>query len=183
MESVVQAHDLVFRIFLEEDAINSRVKELGAELRIRYAGQTPVFLGVLNGSFMFTADLARAFGEDCEVSFIKLASYRGTKSSGDVATLIGLETDLRNRHVIIVEDIVDSGKTLQVLLQELRQLQPASLEIAALLQKPEMLEHPIHVEYVGFSIPPHFVIGYGLDYNGLGRQYPAIYQLAKDAAV
>ena len=176
----VQAHDLHFSLFLTEEDIQRRVQELGARLRAQYGDKRPVFLGVLNGSFMFAADLVRAFGADCELSFIKLSSYRGLQSTGDVSTLIGLETDLNDRHVIILEDIVDTGKTLYSLLPDLQKLQPASIAIAALLQKPDMLEFPLEVQYVGFSIPPHFVIGYGLDYDGLGRQLPAIYQLIKE---
>ncbi len=183
MKTIVQAHDLLFRTFIEEEDIRRRVQELGAAIRSKYAERKPIFLGVLNGAFMFTADLVRAFGEECEVSFIKLSSYRGLQSTGDVATLIGLELDLRGRHVIIVEDIVDSGKTLHVLLPDLQRMEPASLEVAALLQKPDMLEYPLEVHYVGFHIPPHFVIGYGLDFNGLGRQFPGIYQLLEDANV
>lgn len=175
----VQAHDLHFSLFLTEEDIQRRVQELGARLRAQYGDKRPVFLGVLNGSFMFAADLVRAFGADCELSFIKLSSYRGLQSTGDVSTLIGLEANLQDRHVIILEDIVDTGKTLYSLLPDLQRLQPASIAIAALLQKPDMLEFPLEVQYVGFSIPPHFVIGYGLDYNELGRQLPAIYQLIK----
>ena len=173
---IIQAHDLLFRPFISAEQLRQRVQELGEAIHQAYAGKNPVFLGVLNGSFMFTADLVRAFNADCEISFIKLASYRGTQSTGDVSTLIGLEIDLRNRPIIIVEDIVDSGRTLFHLLQDLQQYQPASIAIAALLQKPDMLEHPLEVQYTGFLIEPHFVIGYGLDYDGLGRQLPAIYQ-------
>jgi hypoxanthine phosphoribosyltransferase len=174
---IVQAHNLHFRPFIEEDEIRRRVLELGTEIRSKYAGKTPVFLAVLNGAFMFTADLVRAFRDNCEVSFIKLASYRGLHSSGDVSTLIGLEIDLKGRHVIIVEDIVDTGRTLYSLIPELKSLEPASVEIAALLQKPEMLEYSLELQWVGFKIPSHFVIGYGLDYDGLGRQHGAVYQL------
>ena len=173
----VQAHNLHFCPFIDEEAIRKRVLELGTDIRNKYAGKTPVFLSVLNGAFIFTADLVRAFEEPCEVSFIKLASYRGMHSTGDVSKLIGLEIDLRNRHVIIVEDIVDTGRTLYTLLPELKSLEPASIEIAALLQKPDMLEHPLEVKWVGFQIPSHFVIGYGLDFDGLGRQLSAVYQL------
>jgi hypoxanthine phosphoribosyltransferase len=179
----IEAHNLLFRQYLDAGDINKRVEELGAHLRSRYADKKPVFLGVLNGAFMFTADLVRAYGESCEVSFIKLSSYRGLQSSGDIATLIGLEIDLRGRPVIIVEDIVDSGKTLHSLLPELERMGPASIEIAALLLKPDMLEYPLEVAYAGFRIPPHFVIGYGLDFNGLGRQLPDIYQLFEDESV
>ncbi len=183
MKSIVQAHHLLFRPFIDEEDIHRRVQELGAALRNRYADKNPVFLGVLNGAFMFTADLVRAFGAECEVSFIKLSSYQGLQSTGDVATLIGLETRIEDRHVLIVEDIVDSGKTLHSLMPDLRALRPASLEVVALLQKPDMLSHPLDVAYTGFCIPPHFVIGYGLDYNGQGRQLPGIYQLLEDENV
>lgn len=178
MPELITVHDRAFRKYIDADQIRQRVQAMGEELHSRYANLRPLFLCVLNGAFVFAADLIRAFGAPCEVSFIKLASYRGTTSTGQVATLIGLDVDISQRHVIIIEDIVDTGKTLHTLQADLAQLQPASLAICALLLKPDMLTHPLEVHCTGFRIPPHFVIGYGLDYDGLGRELADIYQLA-----
>ena len=177
MKKSVVAHGLVFRPLIAPSAIQQRVAELGRELDRRYEGSNPVFLAVLNGAFIFAADLMRACSFDCEVAFIRLSSYRGSRSTGEVKQVIGLQEDIRGRPVIIVEDIVDSGRTLTTFLPDLLGMEPASVEIATLLLKPEMLEFPIQVDYTGFEIPSSFVIGYGLDYDGLGRNLPGIYQL------
>jgi hypoxanthine phosphoribosyltransferase len=177
MQQTTTAHGRTFQLLLGEDAIRERVQQLGLMIRERYEGRRPLFLGVLNGAFVFAADLIRAAGIECEISFIKLSSYRGTKSSGQVATVIGLEVDLAGREVILVEDIVDSGKTLHSLLPELKELGPASVAIAAFLLKPDALVYPVSIDFLGFDIPDKFVIGYGLDYDGLGRNLPGIYQL------
>ncbi len=162
---------------IEEAALLNRVQELGDAISRDYAGRRPLLLGVLNGAFIFAADLVRACSIDCEMSFIKLSSYKGTQSTGEITQMIGLETPVENRHVILVEDIIDSGHTMAHFLPALRLLQPASIAVAALLFKPDALVHPVHIDYLGFEIPNHFVVGYGLDYNGLGRNLRAIYQL------
>ncbi len=173
----IKLSDLHFRPFLNESDIRRRVGELGRELEDIYAGKRPIFLGVLNGAFIFAADLLRTCNFDCELSFIKLSSYSGTGSSGDVVTRIGLESNLEGRHVIIVEDIIDSGLTMHRFLPELHALKPASAAIAALLVKPDAMEYDIRVDFRGFDIPSKFVVGYGLDYNGLGRNLKDIYEL------
>lgn len=178
MKQIAQAHDLQFELYLSETAIQARVSDLGKALQQRYAQQHPIFLGILNGSFIFTADLVRAFGEECEIAFIKVASYEGIQSTGEIKTLIGLSNDLQDKHVIIVEDIVDTGNTMARLIPELQAQQPASIALATFLLKRDALLHPyLPLDYVGFEIPNKFVIGYGLDYNGSGRQLAAIYQL------
>jgi hypoxanthine phosphoribosyltransferase len=126
---------------------------------------------------MFASDLFKHLTIEAEITFIKLASYKGMKSTGNVVTSIGLDHDLFGRDVVIVEDIIDTGKTLHKFLPQLEHQQPASLRIAVLLHKPEALQHPLDIDYVGFSIPNKFVVGYGLDYNGLGRNLKEIYQL------
>ena len=136
-----------------------------------------MFIPILNGSFIFAADLFKKISIEAEICFIKLASYKGTKSSGQVVTAIGLDMDLFNRHVVIVEDIVDTGKTLSEFLPQLLHQQPASLKIAALLHKPSATQYPLAIDYLGFTIPDKFVLGYGLDYNGLGRNIDEIYEL------
>ncbi len=170
----------VFEIFLTEEQIQKRVRELGQRVNEDYQGKTPIFIGILNGSFMFAADLFKEISIEAEINFIKLASYKGTRSTGNVITSIGLDENLNGRHVIILEDIVDTGKTLTEFLPQLHVQQPASLRVASLLHKPEALKFPLEVDYLGFSIPNKFVVGYGLDFDGLGRNIREIYQLAED---
>lgn len=176
MKNSITAHDLSFEPFISEAAITARVKFLGSKIREQYQGQRPLFVGVLNGAFVFAADLVRASGIECEVAFVRLASYEGTASSGKVATVLGLDFEVKNRHIIVVEDIVDSGRTLHFFFEELQKLEPASVALAALLYKPEALQFPVKINYLGFEIPNKFVVGYGLDYNGLCRNLPSIYQ-------
>jgi len=176
MENII-VHDKEFEPYLSEEQIKNKIQEMAANINRDYTGKRPLFIAILNGSFMFAADLFKAVTIDAEICFIKLASYKGTKSSGQVITAIGLDTDLIDRHVIILEDIVDTGKTLSEFLPQLQHHHPASLKIAALLHKPEATVYPIKVDYLGFSIPNKFVLGYGLDYDGLGRNIKEIYQL------
>ncbi len=176
MENIV-VHDKEFEPYLSAEQISVKVHQVADQINRDYAGKRPLFIAILNGSFMFAADLFKAVTIDAEICFIKLASYKGTKSSGQVITAIGLDTDLIDRHVIILEDIVDTGKTLSEFLPQLQHHHPASLKIAALLHKPEATVYPIKVDYLGFSIPNKFVLGYGLDYDGLGRNIKEIYQL------
>lgn len=177
MQTTVQVHDKHFVPYLSEAVIQEKIGELAAQINTEYASKRPLFLAILNGSFMFAADLFKQITIDAEISFIKLASYKGTKSTGQVLTAIGLDTDLHNRHVIIVEDIIDTGKTLHTFLPQLHHQQPASVALAILLHKPEATEYPLHIDYCCFSIPNKFVVGYGLDYDGLGRNLKEIYQL------
>lgn len=177
MKNIVVAHDLSFQTMISEAEIRDRVREMGRMISERYRGKNPLFLAVLNGAFIFAADLMRACNIDCEISFIKLKSYQGTESTGEVAQHIGLEVDVEGRAIILVEDIIDSGKTMTEFLPKLKEMNPDSVEIASLLFKPDALEHDLKVQYVGFEIPPRFVIGYGLDYDGHGRNLPDIYQL------
>ncbi len=175
--NTVRIHDKTFKPYLSEKAIREKVLELAESLNRDYVGKNPIFLAILNGAFIFAADLFKCLSIDAEISFIKLASYKGMKSSGQVITAIGLDTELYGRHVVILEDIVDTGKTLHEFLPQLQHQQPASLKIVALLHKHAAMVFPVNVDYTGFEIPDKFVVGYGLDYNGLGRNTPAIYQL------
>lgn len=178
--SQVRVHDKYFEPYLDEETIAGRVQEMAKRLDDEYAGKKPLFIAILNGSFMFAADLFRTLSIDAEICFIKLASYKGSKSTGHVITAIGLDTDIIDRHVIIIEDIVDTGKTLTEFLPQLEHQQPASLKIVALLHKPDATVYPLQIDYLGFTIPNKFVVGYGLDYDGLGRNLPALYQLAEN---
>ena len=175
----IKLHDKTFETYLPEQNILDKVKEVAEQINKDYEGKNPLFIPILNGSFMFASDLFKHITIEAEISFIKLASYKGVKSSGHVTTAIGLDQDLYNREVIIVEDIVDTGKTLGVFLPKLQYQQPASLKICALLHKPEATQHPLTIDYLGFSIPDKFVVGYGLDYDGLGRNLKEIYQLVE----
>jgi hypoxanthine phosphoribosyltransferase len=174
---LIKVHDKTFGPYLSEKDIQQQVKKIAAAINADYAGLRPMFIAILNGSFMFAADLFKNLTIDAEICFIKLASYKGTTSSGQVITAIGLDVDLIGKDIIILEDIVDTGKTLNEFLPKLLHQQPASLKIAALLHKPDALKFPIRIDYLGFTIPNKFVVGYGLDYDGLGRNFKDIYQL------
>jgi len=173
----IKVHDKTFDIYLSEAEIQARVKQIAEAINKEYQGKRPLIIAILNGSFMFAADLFKHLTIDTEISFIKLASYKGMKSTGNVVTSIGLDAELYGKDVIIIEDIVDTGKTLYNFLPKLKDHHPASLKIAALLHKPEATKFPLTLDYVGFSIPDKFVIGYGLDYDGRGRNLKEIYQV------
>jgi hypoxanthine phosphoribosyltransferase len=175
--STIKVLDKEFEPYLSEQLIQEKITELAQQLNKEYAGKKPIFLSILNGSFLFTADLFKQITIEAEVCFIKLASYKGTTSSGNVITAIGLDTNVSGRDIIIIEDIIDTGKTLHHFLPQLESSQPASIKIAVLLNKTEALAYPVKVDYACFDIPNKFVVGYGLDYDGLGRNTKAIYQL------
>ncbi|HLK30555.1 MAG TPA: hypoxanthine phosphoribosyltransferase [Puia sp.] len=179
MMSNIRVHDKVFEPYISQSSISEQIKLMAHQLNNDYADKKPLFIAILNGSFIFAADLFKELSIEAEICFIKLASYKGTKSSGQVITAIGLDTEIFRRHVVIIEDIVDTGKTLSEFLPQLHHQQPASLKIAALLHKPEATVYPISVDYLGFSVPNKFLLGYGLDYNGLGRNIPEIYKLVE----
>jgi hypoxanthine phosphoribosyltransferase len=178
MKNIITAHGLSFEPFIESPEIARRVKDLGCQISEKYKGQRPLFLCVLNGAFIFAADLLRACELECELAFVRLASYEGTESSGNVKTVLGLDIPIKGRPVIVVEDIVDSGHTLYHFMAHLQKMEPASIALTALLLKPDALKFHVKVDYLGFEIPGKFVIGYGLDYDGLGRNLKDIYQLA-----
>ena len=174
---LVKIHDKSFETYLSEETISNRIDELAAGINKDYAGNRPLFISILNGSFMFAADLFKRLTIEAELCFIKLVSYKGMKSTGKVVTSIGLEEDIFGKDIIIVEDIVDTGKTLHDFLPQLLHQQRNSLKIASLLHKSEATIYPLTIDYVGFDIPNKFVVGYGLDYDGLGRNLKEIYQL------
>lgn len=173
----LKVHDKTFEVYLSELLIQKRVNEIAEMINKDFSGRRPLFIAILNGSFMFAADLFKHLTIESELCFIKLASYKGMKSSGNVVTSIGLDDDIFGKDVIIVEDIVDTGKTLHEFLPKLLHQQPRSLKIASLLHKSEATSFPIKLDYVGFEIPNKFVVGYGLDYDGLGRNLKEIYQV------
>lgn len=172
----MQIKDLQFNVFIDKTEVQEQVGILAAQLNLDYKDKLPVFLPILNGSFMFASDLIKQIDVPCRISFVKVSSYSGTTSSGQLKTLIGLEESLFNQDIIIVEDIVDSGLTLQRIVEELRSLGTKSVEVVALLRKQKAREKPVEVKYVGFEIENEFVVGYGLDYDGFGRNEEDIYQ-------
>lgn len=173
----IQVLDKKFVPYISVQDIQKRIEAMAEQISQDYAGKELLCLGILNGSFIFAADLFKRIHIPASISFIKLASYKGTSSTGTVITAIGLEEDLNGKEVLIIEDIVDTGKTLTAFLPALLKLNPHTVKICTLLQKPEALQYPLEVDYVGFSIPNKFVVGYGLDYDGYGRNYPEIYQI------
>lgn len=177
--SLIRVRDKSFEPYLTAGEVENAVKRLAGELNKDYDGKKPLFIAILNGAFMFASDLFKGLTIEAEICFIKLASYKGTKSSGRVLTAIGLDQDVYQRHVVIVEDIVDTGKTLTKFMPQLTHQQPASIKVCALLHKPEATVNPIDINYLGFTIPNKFVVGYGLDYDGLGRNIPEIYKLVE----
>jgi hypoxanthine phosphoribosyltransferase len=162
---------------LSAETIQARVLEIAAELSTRFRDEVPILIGVLNGSFILLADLMRAMTIDCEMDFIKLSSYAGSESSGTVRLLKDISADITNRHVIIVEDIIDSGLTIRFLKERLEGARPRSLTIVTLLLKPDVADIDFPIDIVGFEIPPDFVVGYGLDYEQKMRHLPGIYRL------
>lgn len=180
MSKTIRVHDLNFELFISKENIAETIARMGARITEDYRGKNPLFVGILNGCFVFAADLMRACAIDCEVSFIKLSSYEGLESTGKITTLIGLnEEEIKGRDIIVVEDIIDSGRTLFQFLKDLEGMGPTSVAVASLLVKPDALQHAIPVDYLGLEISNKFVIGYGLDYNGLARNLEGIYQLVE----
>lgn len=178
--ALVTLHDKQFGPFISDKTIAERVRKLGETITNEYKSKDPVFIIVLNGAFMFASDLLKQIDIISDLSFIKVKSYEGTESTGAVRDLIGMDYDLKDRNVIIIEDIVDTGVTLEYLFDTIKKQGPASLEIATLLFKKEAYQKNLPVKYVGFEVPNAFVVGYGLDYDGLGRNIPEILTLEKN---
>lgn len=174
---MIQLHDKQFVPFISAQEIDFAIAKIAALVEDDFAEETPIFIGVLNGSFMVVSDFMKHYKSPCEVSFIKMASYEGMTSTNEVKQLIGLDRDLTGRSVIIIEDIVDTGNTLVALKALLKQQNVKHLKIATLFFKPEALVHDIKIDYVGIRIPNKFIVGFGLDYDGLGRNLAEVYQL------
>ncbi len=175
--SEITLFNKVFEPYLPESLIQEKIYALAELINSDYEGKKPLFIAVLNGSFMFASDLFKSITIEAEICFIKLASYKGSKSTGQVITAIGLDIDITNRHIIILEDIIDTGKTMHEFMPQLQNQQPASLKVAVLLHKPDATIFPMPIDYCCFSIPNRFVLGFGLDYDGFGRNLKEIYQL------
>ena len=176
---MVQVLDRKFEVAVHASEIQARIKEMAASIKADLGDKKPLLIAVLNGAFIFAADLIRSLDFPCEICFVKYKSYVGMQSTGNVTGLIGLEQDIKGRHVIIVEDIVDSGLTMQSLQSVLLEKEPASLRIACCAMKPAALKCPLKVDYVAFDFENLFLVGYGLDYDGYGRNLPDIYVLSE----
>ena len=174
---MIQLHDKQFVPFISAKEIEFAIAKMVAQVEDDFADETPVFVGVLNGAFMVVSDFMKLYKKPCEVSFIKMASYEGISSTNEVKQLIGLNQDLTGRTVVIIEDIVDTGNTLVELKELFKQQNVKHFKIATLFFKPEAYTKDIKIDYIGIRIPNKFIVGYGLDYNGLGRNLPEVYKL------
>ena len=177
--SIVKIKDKTFKTSIAEADIQQRIKEVAAQINHDMADKNPLFLSVLNGAFMFTADLLREITIPCEVSFVKLSSYQGIMSTGKVHEVLGINEDLTGRNVIIVEDIVDTGRTMRQVMESLGTRNLGSLAICTLFVKPDKLEEPLDIDYAAFSIPDDFIVGYGLDYDQMGRGLKHVYTIVE----
>lgn len=173
--STIKIHDKEFQISISHSKIEKEVKRIADEINRDYKEKRPLLLGVLNGCFMFVSDLMKHLDIECEISFIKLSSYQGTTTTGTIREVLGLAESVAGRDIIIVEDIVDTGLTMQRLIESLEARKPAGIAIASLFVKPARMKIPIDIKYRAFTIPDRFIVGYGLDYDGLGRNLPDIY--------
>jgi hypoxanthine phosphoribosyltransferase len=172
----VSIHNKEFVLLIDEQTILDRVKTLAEHISQNYAEKSITIIAILNGSFIFSADLIRQISVPVEIEFIKISSYSGTSSLGEIKQTIGLNNSLEGKNILVVEDIIDSGLTLSYIIDELKQTKINSISVASLLVKPNSLKHPITIDYTGFEIADEFVVGYGLDYDGLGRNLRGIYQ-------
>lgn len=175
---MIQLHDKQFVPFISVQEIDFAIAQMARMVEDDFAEETPIFIGVLNGSFMVVSDFMKHYKGKCEVSFVKMASYEGSTSTNEIKQLIGLNQDLTGRSVIVIEDIVDTGNTLVVLKELIKSKNVKHFKIATLFFKPEAYQQEIKIDYVGIRIPNKFIVGFGLDYDGLGRNLPAVYQLA-----
>ncbi|HNP17959.1 MAG TPA: hypoxanthine phosphoribosyltransferase [Fulvivirga sp.] len=169
--------DKTFKKYISKEELEKKIKSLARLINSDYKDKKPLFIAILNGSFMFASDLLKEINIDCEISFVKVASYEDMESTGNVKQLIGLNENIFNKDVIIIEDIIDSGRTIAKILEEFRSLGASTVEVITLLQKPKSKNIDVKLKYVGFEIPEKFVVGYGLDYDGLGRNTKEIFQL------
>lgn len=175
----IQVKDRVFAPFIKEEELQKEIKRVAGEINRDYEGKEPLFLCILNGAFMFAADLLKNVNVPCNVSFVKVASYQGTETTGKVKELMGLQEDVEGRHIIIVEDIVDTGYTMRDILDSLAEKKAASVQVCALLCKPDKLKVDLNLKYLALNIPNGFIVGYGLDYDGFGRNSRDIYKIVK----
>jgi hypoxanthine phosphoribosyltransferase len=179
MADSVQLHDKVFEKFIDREELDEAIRAVGVQLNRDLGNKNPLFLVVLNGAFVFAADILRTFKYDCDISFIKLSSYVGTKTSHTVREVIGLDTNVKDRTVVLIEDIIDTGITMDHIIQLIKQMEANDFKTATMLFKPDAIEKNFPVDYIGIEIPNDFIVGYGLDYDGKGRNLPDIYKIVE----
>jgi hypoxanthine phosphoribosyltransferase len=172
-----EVHDRKFEVYITNEEIRKVISDMAARINKDLAGRDVIFLGILNGAFMFASDLFREITLDCQITFLKLASYAGTSSTGTVKRLIGINEDIHSKTVVILEDIVDTGVTLDNIIKQLKGYEPAEIKVATMLFKPEAYTKDLKLDYVGIEIPNDFVLGYGLDYQGYGRNLADLYRV------
>ena len=177
--AIIKVKDKDFEISIDASVIAAAVQKMAIEINRDYESKNPLFLAILNGSFIFAADLIRKITIPCQISFVKLSSYSGTASTTIIKELIGLNEDISGRHLVIIEDIVDTGLTLEKFLQDLEKFEPASIKLACFTFKKEAFKKSFRIDYLGITIPNEFIVGYGLDYDGYGRNLPDIYKIVK----
>lgn len=177
----VKLHDKHFKLFIDYEIIISKIEDLVKVLNVNYAHKKPIFLCVLNGSFLFASELIKRFNHECEVSFVKLASYEGLNSTGNIKNLIGLNDNLNGRNIVIVEDIVDTGNTICSVTEEIKNHKPESVEVATLLFKPKAYQKNIPINYAAINVGNEFLVGFGLDYNGIGRNLEDIFIIEENS--
>jgi hypoxanthine phosphoribosyltransferase len=179
MPDTWKLNDKYFKKYIHSSDLQVKVSELSARINTDLEGKKPLFVIVLNGAFIFASDLLKGVTIDCEMAFVKLSSYQGTQSSGVVQQIIGLDLDIKGRTIVVIEDIVDTGLTLVRFLETLREMEPAEVKVAACLLKPDAFKSKFPIDYLCYSIPNEFVVGYGLDYDGLGRNSGDIYKIVE----
>lgn len=179
MTDQIQLHDKVFQKFIDNASLREATQQIGEKINCELGDKNPLFLVVLNGAFVFAADLLRTFKYDCDISFIKLSSYVGTKSTHTVREVIGLDTNVKDRTVVLIEDIIDTGITMDHIIEQMKLLEARDVKTATMLFKPQAIEKDFPIDYIGMEIPNDFIVGYGLDYNGKGRNLPDIYKIVE----
>lgn len=177
LKNQIKVLDLTFEPSISEETVQAEVKRIADDMNRDLAEKNPIFLGILNGAFMFASDLFKQITIPCQITFLKLASYDGTRTTDSVKQLIGINQDLKDRTIVVLEDIVDTGITLDTIIRQLSGYEPKEILVATMLHKPDALKMDVKLDYVGIEIPNDFVLGYGLDYNGYGRNLPEIYTL------
>jgi len=177
--TLVKVKDKEFETFIPALQIEEVVQQLADRINADFEGKNPLFLAILNGSFVFAADLIRKISIPCNISFVKFASYSGIATTGTVKELIGLNEEIKGRHIILLEDIIDTGNTIELILADLVRLNPADVKVACFCHKPDAFRKSYKIDYIGMDIPDEFIVGYGLDYDGFGRNLPDIYKIVK----
>ena len=176
---IIKVHNKQFQVHITKEQVDNRIIELAEIINKTYSGKNPLLLSILSGSFMFTSDLMKKITIDCELTFMRIKSYAGLKSGGDVKILMGVSEEINDRHVLVIEDIIDTGNTIQQIFHQVKKYNPKDLKVMSFLFKPEAMKTDYKPDYVGFEVENKFFVGYGLDYDGHGRNHPGVYILSE----